>query len=85
MNSDPPVTVMRKHRIFVVDDHPLFRQGVLFTLGRQPDISVVGEGENGRQAIEMAQLLHPEVMLLDITMPEIDGLHAADHNDDAFG
>ena len=64
-------------RVVVVDDHPLFRQGVLFTLGRQPEISIVGEGENGRQAIELAQQLHPDVLLLDITMPEVDGLHAA--------
>ena len=64
-------------RVLVVDDHPLFRQGVLFTLGRNPDIAVVGEGGNGRQAVEMAQLLRPDVLLLDITMPESDGLQAA--------
>jgi two-component system nitrate/nitrite response regulator NarL len=64
-------------RVLVVDDHPLFRQGVLFTLGRNPDIDVVGEGENGRQAVEMAQRLHPDVLLLDITMPDSDGLQAA--------
>ncbi|MCL4506956.1 MAG: response regulator transcription factor [Chloroflexi bacterium] len=64
-------------RVLVVDDHPLFRQGVLFTLGRNPDIAVVGEGENGRQAVEMSQFLHPDVLLLDITMPESDGLQAA--------
>lgn len=64
-------------RVVVVDDHPLFRQGVMFTLSRQPEIEIVGEGENGRQAIELATLLRPDVMLLDITMPELDGLHAA--------
>jgi DNA-binding NarL/FixJ family response regulator len=64
-------------RVLVVDDHPLFRQGVLFTLGRHPEMSIVGEGENGRQAVEMAQRLQPDVLLLDITMPESDGLQAA--------
>jgi DNA-binding NarL/FixJ family response regulator len=64
-------------RVLVVDDHPLFRQGVLFTLGREPELRVVGEGENGRQAVEMAQRLKPDVLLLDITMPEMSGLQAA--------
>ncbi len=64
-------------RVLVVDDHPLFRQGVLFTLGHNSDIEIVGEGENGRQAIEMSQVLRPDVLLLDITMPESDGLQAA--------
>jgi two-component system, NarL family, nitrate/nitrite response regulator NarL len=64
-------------RVLVVDDHPLFRQGVMFTLGHNPDIQVVGEGENGRQAVELAQRLRPDVLLLDITMPESDGLSAA--------
>ena len=68
---------MKPIRVVVVDDHPLFRQGVLFTLGRQPEIAIVGDGENGRQAIELSQQLHPDVLLLDITMPEIDGLRAA--------
>ena len=68
---------MTSVRVLVVDDHPLFRQGVLFTLGRQPDLMIVGEGENGRQAVEMAERLKPDVLLLDITMPEMDGLQAA--------
>ena len=64
-------------RVLVVDDHPLFRQGVLFTLSHNPDIEVVGEGENGRQAVQMAQQFRPDVLLLDITMPGMDGLQAA--------
>ncbi|MCL5997551.1 MAG: response regulator transcription factor [Chloroflexi bacterium] len=64
-------------RVLVVDDHPLFRQGVLFTLSRHPEMNIVGEGENGRQAVDLAQQLHPDVLLLDITMPESSGLQAA--------
>lgn len=64
-------------RVLVVDDHPLFRQGVLFTLSRNPHIEVVGEGENGRQALELTKQLRPDVLLLDITMPEGDGLQTA--------
>lgn len=64
-------------RIVVVDDHPLFRQGVLFTLSREPDIEVVGEGESGRQAVELVQRHRPDVVLLDIAMPEGGGLSAA--------
>ena len=64
-------------RVVVVDDHPLFRQGVLFTLSKQPDIQVVGEGESGRQAVDLARLYRPDVILLDITMSDGDGLSAA--------
>ncbi len=68
---------MARIRVVVVDDHPLFRQGVLFTLSREPDIEVVGEGESGRQAVELVQRHRPDVVLLDITMPEGGGLSAA--------
>ncbi|HEY3291610.1 MAG TPA: response regulator transcription factor [Anaerolineae bacterium] len=64
-------------RVLVVDDHPLFRQGVLYTLSRNPNIEVVGEGENGRQALDLAKKLHPDILLLDITMPDADGLQTA--------
>jgi DNA-binding NarL/FixJ family response regulator len=68
---------MASIRVLVVDDHPLFRQGVLFTLGRHPEIEIVGEGDNGRQAIDLAARLQPDVLLLDITMPERNGIEAA--------
>jgi len=61
-------------RVVVVDDHPLFRQGVMFTLSREPGIEVVGEGDSGRRALELVALHRPDVLLLDITMPEGDGL-----------
>lgn len=64
-------------RILLADDHPLFRQGVAYTLSREPDFAVVGEAASGRQALELACTLVPDVVLLDITMPEGDGLETA--------
>jgi two-component system nitrate/nitrite response regulator NarL len=64
-------------RILLVDDHPLFRQGVAYTLSREPDFTVVGEASTGRQALALARALAPDVVLLDITMPEGDGLATA--------
>jgi DNA-binding NarL/FixJ family response regulator len=64
-------------RIVLADDHPLFRQGVAYTLSREPDFSVVGEAASGRQALELVRTLTPDVILLDITMPEGDGLVTA--------
>ena len=61
-------------RVIVIDDHPLFRQGVLYTLNQVPDIKVIGEGETGRQAVHLTTQLHPDVVLLDIAMPDGDGL-----------
>jgi DNA-binding NarL/FixJ family response regulator len=68
---------MSNIRILLVDDHPLFRQGVAYTLSREPGMEVVGEGSSGRQALELARTLDPDVILLDITMPEGDGLATA--------
>lgn len=68
---------MSNIRILLVDDHPLFRQGVAYTLSREPDFTVVGEAATGRHALELARTLAPDVVLLDITMPEGDGLETA--------
>ena len=56
-------------RIVVVDDHPLFREGVTRALARYPDIEVVGEGCSADEALSLARDLKPEIMLLDISMP----------------
>jgi DNA-binding NarL/FixJ family response regulator len=68
---------MSKIRIVLVDDHPLFRQGVAYTISREQDLEVVGEAASGREALELARKLQPDVILLDITMPEGDGLVTA--------
>ena len=62
-------------RVAIVDDHPLFREGVAHTLGAQPDIEVVGEGATAADAIAMAADGRPDVMLLDVSMAG-GGIHA---------
>ena len=63
--------------IMVVDDHPLFRQGVVHALKAEADISVVGETASGEEALALAQTLLPDVMLLDISMAGWDGIVTA--------
>src|SRR5215212_796369 len=65
-----------KLQIVLVDDHPLFRAGVAYTLAAEPDIEVVGQGASAPEAIRLAQELLPDVILLDINMPG-SGLEAA--------
>lgn len=61
-------------RILVADDHPVVRDGLVAILGTQADFEVVGEAGNGPEAIERATTLRPAVMLLDLEMPELDGV-----------
>ena len=61
-------------RVVVVEDHQLVRQGIVKLLESAGDLSVVGEADNGMQAIELVTSLHPDVMVLDIAMPQFDGL-----------
>lgn len=63
-------------KVLVADDQELVRTGLSMILDAQPDIEVVGQAVNGRDAIDMARALRPDVCLLDIRMPEIDGLEA---------
>ncbi|NNE45506.1 MAG: response regulator transcription factor [Rhodothermales bacterium] len=69
---------MGSFRVLLVDDHPVVRAGVLKLLEGLPDIDVVGEAENGRQAVELTASLKPDVVFMDITMPELNGLEAAE-------
>lgn len=62
--------------ILVADDHPIVRDGLVAVLSTQPDFEVVGEAANGRQVVEQALALRPDVILLDLEMPEVDGVQA---------
>ena len=63
-------------RVLLVDDHALFRQGMRSLLESEPDIRVIGEAANGREAIRFAAETRPDVILMDIQMPELDGVKA---------
>ncbi len=63
-------------RILIADDHAIVRSGVRALLEAEPDITVVGEAEDGAQAIALTEALQPDVVLMDIAMPEVDGLEA---------
>lgn len=63
-------------RVLLVDDHALFRQGLALILNAQPDFDVVGEASNGLEAIERVRELQPDLVLMDVTMPECDGIEA---------
>jgi DNA-binding NarL/FixJ family response regulator len=64
--------------IVVVDDHPLFRQGVVSALQGEPDFQVVGETDSGEQALQLARTLMPQVMLLDVSMTGWNGIQTAE-------
>ncbi len=65
-----------KIRILLADDHTILRAGLRMMLNAQPDFEVVGEAQDGRQAIQEAQKLQPDVILMDITMPDMNGIEA---------
>lgn len=63
-------------RVLVVDDHPLLREGIAAVLEAQPDIDLVGEASNGREALALYRALQPDVTLMDLQMPDMDGIEA---------
>jgi two-component system response regulator NreC len=65
-----------KMRILLADDHTILRAGLKMMLNAQPDMEVVGEAQDGRQSIYEAQRLHPDIILMDITMPDMNGIEA---------
>src|ERR1700724_4852736 len=63
-------------RVMIVDDHPVVRKGLASFLGHEPDIEVVGMADSGEQALEMAAELHPDIVLMDLSMPGMGGIQA---------
>ena len=63
-------------RILVVDDHPIVREGIAALVGGQPDMSIVGQASNGREAVQQFRAQHPDIVLMDLQMPEMNGLDA---------
>ncbi|MDR7433532.1 MAG: response regulator transcription factor [Armatimonadota bacterium] len=67
---------MKKIRVLIADDHTIVREGIRMILTAQPDIEVVGEAANGQEAIELTRKLRPDVVVMDISMPGVSGIHA---------
>jgi DNA-binding NarL/FixJ family response regulator len=63
-------------RILIVDDHPVLRAGVAAMLGNQPDLRVVGEAGDGAEAVDLFRELHPDVIVMDLQMPGMNGIEA---------
>ncbi|RME84462.1 MAG: DNA-binding response regulator [Caldilineae bacterium] len=70
------MTPTRPTRILIADDHPVFRFGLRTLLQGEPDMEVVGEATTGSEAVDMAVELRPDVVLMDLNMPEINGIEA---------
>jgi two-component system, NarL family, response regulator NreC len=68
---------MKKTRILLADDHQLMRSGLRVLIEQQPDLTVVGEAADGREAVALAKSLRPDVAVMDITMPNLNGIEAA--------
>jgi DNA-binding NarL/FixJ family response regulator len=68
---------MNPIRVLLADDHKLIRAGLRLVVDQQPDLSVVGEADDGRQAVELAKSLKPDVVVMDIGMPNLNGIEAA--------
>jgi len=65
-------------RILLADDHEIFREGLKMLVSAQPDMEVIGEAKNGRTAVALAQQLQPDVVVMDVSMPELNGLKATE-------
>jgi len=74
IDAVPPLA--RQLRVLVVDDHPLFRYGLCTVLAAEPSIDVVGEAATGRDAVSAARAYTPDVVVMDLHLPDIDGIEA---------
>jgi len=69
-------SMREKIQILLADDHAVVRQGFKMILAAQPDMEIVGEAGNGREAVELAGTLQPDVIVMDVAMPELNGIEA---------
>jgi len=69
--------VLEKIRVLIADDHEIVRAGLKMLLGQEDDIEVVGEAVNGERAVSLFEKLKPDILLIDIAMPKLNGLDAA--------
>ncbi|MDM8159313.1 response regulator transcription factor [Labilibaculum sp. K2S] len=67
---------MSEYRVMIVDDHKMFRSGLRFLLNSVPNINIVGEASNGKEFLEMADTIQIDIALMDINMPEMNGIEA---------
>jgi two-component system, NarL family, response regulator NreC len=67
---------MKRTRILLADDHAVVRQGFKMILAAQPDMEIVGEAGNGRATVELAEQLRPDIVVMDVAMPELNGIEA---------
>src|SRR5262249_32402225 len=74
--GSPSHEMTHKIKVLLCDDHTLFREGIKAILRDQPSIEIVGEAENGRQAVNRSARLHPDVVLMDVAMPDLGGFEA---------
>ncbi len=63
-------------KVLIAEDHQIVRQGLRTLLEREPDLEVVGEAENGRSTVRLARESHPEVIIMDVAMPDLNGIEA---------
>jgi len=69
---------VRKQRVLLADDHAVVRKGLRFVLGREPAVEVVGEAGDGHEAVKLAAELKPDIAILDIAMPHLNGIEATE-------
>lgn len=67
---------MSRYRVLIADDHAIFREGIKMVLGRNPELEIIGEAEDGPTAVAKAVELAPDVVIMDISMPELTGIEA---------